>query len=185
MRSLRSIAIRVRSTALYMFASKNGSGSIRRRVGLRKSTASLAPIPRATNSAATIGDMSAARESSRTESELVSRHVQRRPENERLTPKVRAGEGAMASASMFSEMPSLHPAHGAGRRAHDDAFRGDGVALHVHTIQHRAIGHASGGEDHVARCEVHQRIFAVEIGDAELQRAGALLLLLEHKPRLD
>ena len=48
--------------------------------------------------------------------------------------------------------------------------------------QHRAVGHAGGGEHHVAPRQVLEGVFPVEVGDSHRPGAGALALVPEQQP---
>ena len=54
----------------------------------------------------------------------------------------------------------------------------------MHAAQHRAVGDAGGREDHVARHQFTQGIFAVEVRDAPFGGAGLFILVAEHQAAL-
>src|ERR1700749_898927 len=108
-----------------------------------------------------------------------------RPEKDRATPNAAALSTARALTDILAAMAGTDPTHRAGGRAHHDALGEDVLACDLNAAQHRTVGHAGRGEHDVARREVHQRIFSVEVRDAELFRTAFFIFLLEYEPRLD
>src|SRR5882672_2272481 len=185
MRSPFSIAAHARATALSMSKSELGSGRSRFSVGLRTSPTSPVLTPREVSSSPSVSEMPVARANSRTASSSAFCRIHFRPEKERATPNAAVASRPIALADILAAVARLDPAHGSGCGAHDHALRRHKIASDFHALEHRAVGHAGGGKHHISGGQVHQRVFAVEIGDAELGGAGAFVIFFEHQPRLD
>src|SRR5690606_40057059 len=86
--------------------------------------------------------------------------------------------------------PSADPVHtpdianGAAVRTHDDAFGVDLVADLAHALQHRAVGDAGRGENHLARRKLFELVDAVQIGNAPFRRAGLFIVIAEDETAL-
>src|ERR1700722_13050653 len=177
------MATLARATAASMSLRSNGSGSSRFNFGSSTSASWSELMPRPTRSRASISEIPPSRASARTAASSGSRETQRRPENDRATPKT----GARVNASILilpADMARLHPAHGTRAGAHENAFSGDVLPMEMHALQHRAVCHARRRKHHIAGGELIQRVFAIEIGDAQPRGACALVVLLEHETRL-
>src|ERR1051326_6382125 len=118
-------------------------------------------MPRAVSRSASNGEMPVARASARARSGSAWRSVQLRPEKDVSTPKVVAAIRSSGSASMIAAVAALDPGHRPGGGAHHHAFRQAALGFDMYAEQHRTVGDAGGGKDHVARGNTHQRVFAV------------------------
>src|SRR5258708_7102898 len=117
-------------------------------------------MPRSANSRATTGESSrSSADSSSTSTGLSS---QRRPVKERATPNA-AAPFSISPSSNVAAVARLDPAHRARRGPHHHAFGGDEIAMAVNAAQHRTVGDAGGREHYIARDQVQQTVFAVQV----------------------
>src|SRR5580693_5652292 len=190
MRSWFSSALRTRAMARSMSFRRSGSGSHCFRVGLRNDAMLSGVTPRAVRSCARDGEMPALSESARACSASLPHHIHRRAEKDRETWNAGPDSCGAASVTMRALMarpcmPRLDPTDGSRRRAHHDALGRVVRAGPVNAVEHRSVGDPGRSEDHVAGGQIVQRIFAIEIGDAETASALAFFVVAEDEPRLD
>src|SRR6185503_11858408 len=140
------------------------------------------PTPRSANSRDNTGEIS--RSNSRSSAASTDFSSQRRPVKERATPKAATSCSIPASSTGRAAVARLDPAHRAGGGPHHHAFGGDEVAMPVHAAQHGAVGDAGGGKHHIARHQIQQTVFAVQVLDAPFCGAAFFILIAEHQPPL-
>src|SRR3546814_14410035 len=93
-------------------------------------------------------------------------------------------KGASATAFIGLRLRADHrldAADGAGLRAHHHRLHAMAAGHPLDALQQAAVGHARGGEDHVAGATVGQAVFAVELPDAEPAGAAALVLVADDR----
>src|SRR5438128_1644039 len=123
--------------------------------------------------------MSASCESACAASASVSRNSHRRPEKELVTLSAGRDPPLSPSGRMAAKMARLDPAHGARARTHENARGGHKRPVAMYAVEHRAVGDTGGGEHRIAAGEIGERVFALQIGDAETRRTHALLIIAE------
>src|SRR6185312_8412867 len=193
--SLRSTAAAKRETASSICAKIDGSGSRVFNRGSRNSATEFFVTPRDASNCAS-APLNPESSSSRAAPSSKPRIRHTLPLSDEVTPKAKPAPGsatadlrpklcASASTSMVERMAHLDPAHRARCRTHHDGIRRHIGGVDVHAFEHGTIGHARGGEHHIARSEVGEAVFAIEVANAEALGAQPLVIVTEREARLE